>query len=68
MFGIHNKSFIMEEKSEENKLDEEIKQVEIDNGPVRWTPSDAFQNCERCDNPFGWFTWKHHCRKCGKLS
>lgn len=33
---------------------------------IKWTPKDAVDACQICSEPFTWYRWKHHCRKCGK--
>ena len=33
---------------------------------VKWTPNDIMNACQICSEPFTWYRWKHHCRKCGK--
>jgi hypothetical protein len=33
---------------------------------VKWTPNDITNACQICSEPFTWYRWKHHCRKCGK--
>ncbi len=33
----------------------------------RWIPDHLVKNCASCSRDFGFFTRKHHCRKCGDI-
>lgn len=42
-------------------------QFSIVEGVVRWIPDHAITNCQSCNTPFNFYTWKHHCRSCGNI-
>ena len=33
--------------------------------PQNWIPDDQLKECGSCKTLFGWYTRKHHCRRCG---
>jgi hypothetical protein len=32
-----------------------------------WQADESSEQCTRCKTEFGFFTRRHHCRKCGRL-
>jgi hypothetical protein len=49
-----------------------IQRIRLDKSRIslsvtRWIPDHVASSCVNCDKHFGFFTRKHHCRKCGDV-